>query len=204
MKDKILEKIKTKFQNLGVDNDILDGFAEMLAKSITDENGIDDGVNSLESTLKNIQKSTDRIRGKYSKELDELKKVLKEKEVEKETPKKIETENEDFKKLLEEFSQLKNSLKERDKRDLINSRKIEISKLIKNLPKSLQVNYQRINVDIEENEFEKLKKDISGEVSEIEKDLKLKGATFKPPFSNNENQGEKLTVEDIEKMFSSN
>lgn len=79
MKKKILDALKTKYANLGVSDSVLDRVAENLAKTVTEEDGIEAAVSSAEivSLLKAIQGEGDRLRSEkasLTKELEELRK----------------------------------------------------------------------------------------------------------------------------------
>ena len=79
MKKKILDALKTKYANLGVSDSVLDRVAENLAKTVTEEDGIEAAVSSAEivSLLKAIQGEGDRLRNEkasLSRELEELRK----------------------------------------------------------------------------------------------------------------------------------
>lgn len=79
MKKKILDALKTKYANLGVSDSVLDRVAENLAKTVTEEDGIEAAVSSAEivSLLKAIQGEGDRLRSEkasLAKEIEELRK----------------------------------------------------------------------------------------------------------------------------------
>ena len=48
MKKKILDALKTKYANLGISDSVLDRVAENLAKTVTEEDGIEAAVSSAE------------------------------------------------------------------------------------------------------------------------------------------------------------
>ena len=78
MKEKILLALKTKYAALGLSDKVLDGVAESLSKTVTDENGIGTAVDGVESILKTFQSNFDQLRNENSglqKKLEELKKV---------------------------------------------------------------------------------------------------------------------------------
>ena len=77
MKEKILQKLKLRYKSLGVSDKAFDGVAEYLSKTITEEDNIDAGVESVEPFLKAHQSEVDRERGLASearKKLEELSK----------------------------------------------------------------------------------------------------------------------------------
>ena len=78
MKEKILLALKTKYAALGLSDKVLDGVAESLSKTVTDEAGIETAVDGVEPILKTFQSNFDQLRNENSglqKKLDELKKV---------------------------------------------------------------------------------------------------------------------------------
>lgn len=86
MKKKILDALKTKYANLGVSDSVLDRVAENLAKTVTEEGGIEAAVSSAEivSLLKAIQGEGDRLRSEkasLAKEIEELRKQSGKKDV---------------------------------------------------------------------------------------------------------------------------
>lgn len=86
MKKKILDALKTKYANLGVSDSVLDRVAENLAKTVTEEDGIEAAVSSAEivSLLKAIQGEGDRLRSEkasLAKEIEELRKQSGKKDV---------------------------------------------------------------------------------------------------------------------------
>lgn len=79
MKKKILDALKTKYANLGVSDSVLDRVAENLAKTVTEEDGMEAAVSSAEivSLLKAIQGEGDRLRSEkasLAREIEELRK----------------------------------------------------------------------------------------------------------------------------------
>lgn len=62
MKDKILQQLKTKYSNLGLSVKTLEGFAEQLATTVTDETQIEGAVQGAEFYLKIAQAEADRVR----------------------------------------------------------------------------------------------------------------------------------------------
>lgn len=75
MKEKILLALKTKYAALGLSEAVLDGIAESLSKTVTDEAGVETAVNGVEPILKSFQSSFDQLRNEKSglqKELDTL------------------------------------------------------------------------------------------------------------------------------------
>lgn len=62
MKDKILAALRNKYKNLGLGEKVLEGIADMLAVTTTEETQIDNAVNGVESLAKSFQSDADRIR----------------------------------------------------------------------------------------------------------------------------------------------
>ena len=62
MKDKILLAIKTKYANLGLSAKTLEGFANILVATVSEEEQIETAVNGLESFAKLAQSEADRVR----------------------------------------------------------------------------------------------------------------------------------------------
>lgn len=62
MKDKILAALRNKYKNLGLGEKVLEGIADMLAITTTEESQIDNAVNGVENLAKGFQSDADRIR----------------------------------------------------------------------------------------------------------------------------------------------
>lgn len=62
MKTKIKEALVNKYKNLGIDEKVFDGVADMLSKTVTEETQIDSAVTGVEAVLKSFQGATDRLR----------------------------------------------------------------------------------------------------------------------------------------------
>lgn len=62
MKTKIKEALVNKYKNLGIDEKVFDGVADMLSKTVTEEAEIDSAVIGVEAVLKSVQGATDRLR----------------------------------------------------------------------------------------------------------------------------------------------
>lgn len=59
MKEKLLSALKTKYKNLGLSDKVLEGVAETLATTTTDEANIETAVAGVESLLKSFQSDVD-------------------------------------------------------------------------------------------------------------------------------------------------
>lgn len=85
MYEKILAAIRTKYANLGLSNEILEGLAKQLAGFVKEETEIDAAVSGAEATLKTIQSFGDK---RATAEAERVKKELEKKpEEKKEDPK---------------------------------------------------------------------------------------------------------------------
>lgn len=114
MKGKILSALKTKYPNLGLSDKAFDGVASFLEKTITSENDIDTtiGGDNVSNMLKAFQGEADKLRGEKSalqKELEKLKATT--------TP----PTNPDLDGLKAELENLKNSIKESERKKLVDS-----------------------------------------------------------------------------------
>lgn len=77
MKEKILQALKTKYSNFGLNEKAFDGVAENLSQTVKEEANIESAVAGVEWVLKAIQAESDRERGakaQLEKQLEELKK----------------------------------------------------------------------------------------------------------------------------------
>lgn len=191
MKEKILEALKNKYSNLGLSKDVLDGFAEFLSLSITEESGIEEGVAKIEGILKTQQKEYDKIRAAAAKKKDEEVKK-EEKKTDEPTPKQDEKKDPAPKKdaempewaktLMGEVTGLKQKISERDKAAIIETRRKQVTAIVSKLPQSVQKAYERMNLDLSDEDFEALKTSITEEVGTMEKDIAAKSSLSKPPF----------------------
>ena len=62
MKDKILQSLRNKYKNLGLSDKVLEGIAEMLALTTTEESNIETATAGVENLAKGFQSDADRIR----------------------------------------------------------------------------------------------------------------------------------------------
>lgn len=77
MKEKILLALRTKYAAFGLGDKVLDGVAESLSKTVTEESGIETAVSGVEPLLKSFQSNFDQLRNEKSglqKKLEELEK----------------------------------------------------------------------------------------------------------------------------------
>lgn len=87
MYEKILQAIRTKYSNLGLSNEILEGLARQLAGFVKEETEIEAAVGGVETTLKMIQSFGDK------RATSEAERLKKEYEGKKAPEKKEETED---------------------------------------------------------------------------------------------------------------
>lgn len=80
MKTKILSELKTKYKNLGLSDEILEGVANQLASSVKEETEIATAVTGAEQLLKATQKYADSRVNTLKTESEALKAKLKEQE----------------------------------------------------------------------------------------------------------------------------
>ena len=77
MKEKILLALRTKYAAFGLGDKVLDGVAESLSKTVTEESGVETAVSGVEPLLKSFQSNFDQLRNEKSglqKKLDEIEK----------------------------------------------------------------------------------------------------------------------------------
>lgn len=87
MYEKILAALRTKYANLGLSNEILEGLAKQLAGFVKEETEIDTAVSGAEATLKTIQSFGDK---RATSEAERVKKELEKKPEEKKEEVKVE------------------------------------------------------------------------------------------------------------------
>ena len=229
MNEKIFEFLRTKFSELGLSRDILSGFADLLAASVTDESGIEAAVETIRPLLELQQKEADRIRQKYAEqrkkeeqpderdkkgdsgdkkgEEGEGKGERKPKQ-DKVAPQKGEDEIPEWaKKIMKDFGDFKAQQKNRDRAVEIGNRRKEITKLVSKLPKPMQSAYDRMDLDIDDADYDSLKTEISSEVDEVMKELSTRRAVFNPPYAGQGNgvkEMSKETADEIAKSLAGN
>lgn len=220
MKEKIFEYLRTNFADLGLSKEILLGYAELLAATVTEEDGIAAAAETVKPLLILQQKENDKIRQKYaadrekaekekqSKETDSVKKEEKEKsnsdskEKEKGDDKKKDDEIPEYvKKLMADIKDLKTSLKNKDRAMELGNRRKEISGIVGKLPKVLQKAYDRMDLDIADDDYAALKEQVTQEVNDTITEFAQKRAVFSPPFAG-QGEGDKkgITKEEADKI----
>lgn len=223
MKEKILEALKTKYSNLGLSKETLDGYADYLALSVTEEEGIADAVAKIEGLLKIQQSENDKIRTATRRKAEEVKKpeaetiVVKKdaaKDPDPEPAPKKEAEGKDneipdwAKKLLGKVELLEKRNSERDRQNIIEARRKSINDIVGKLPSAVRIAYDRMNLDIDDDDYEALKTSIAAEVGNLEKELSQKSAVTKPPLQGSGNDNpkpmSKETADEIAKSLAGN
>lgn len=108
MYEKILAALRTKYANLGLSNEVLEGYAKQLAGFVKEETEIEAAVSGAEATLKTIQSFGDK------RATAEAERVKKELEGKREPGKKEETTPDDVpawaKSIIESNNELKSKL----------------------------------------------------------------------------------------------
>ena len=202
MKEKILAALKAKFQ--GVNADILDRIAAMLAKTVTTEEQVTAAVEGVtkdyidvieaygDSRATNTQKTAVlNYERKYG--LKDGEKVEKQseqtlaattKQEASETPAWAQA-------LIDSNKQLTERLNRMEGERTTATRKAELDGIISRLPENQRKGYQRISVDtLSDEEFATLKGEVTAEVEDIVKATGAKGAVFGRPTAD----GGKKTV----------
>lgn len=111
MKQKILEALKTKYSKFGFSTKALDGVAETLEKTVTDESKIDEAVAGIESLLAVFQSEGDRARTEQNALKSQLAEALKKLEAKPDPSPKPDDEPAWFKAFKEEQEKRYNDLK---------------------------------------------------------------------------------------------
>lgn len=202
MKEKILAALKAKFQ--GVNADILDRIAAMLAKTVTTEEQVTAAVEGVtkdyidvieaygDSRATNTQKTAVlNYERKYG--LKDGEKVEKQseqtlaattKQEASETPAWAQA-------LIDSNKQLTERLNRMEGERTTATRKAELDGIISRLPENQRKGYQRISVDtLSDEEFATLKGEVTAEVEDIVKATGARGAVFGRPTAD----GGKKTV----------
>ena len=199
MKERILAALKAKFT--GVNANILDRIANMLAKTVTSEEQVATAVEGVTKDFIDVMEAYGDSRATDAQQSAvqnyEKKHGLKDGEkVEKQVKETVTTTNttqagggDDTNKLLQQLLEENKKLNERlDKMDgerTTASRKAELNGIIAKLPENLRKGYQRISVDaLTDEEFATLKGEVTSEVEAISKEQGAKGAVFGRPVGN--------------------
>ena len=218
MKEKILEALKTKYSSLGLSKEVLDGYADYLSSSITEETGIEDGIAKIENLLKIQQKEFDKIRTTAKKKAEEDKATqadespkkntvntdIEQKTEDKEKP--VKTEKADTpepkkeeeipswaKALLGKVEQLEKRNSENDRAQRIDKRRKAIEEIEKNLQPTDKTNFKYVQLDMSDEDFESFKAERSEIAKQKETESNQRAAVIKPPVVNN-NDGSKPLI----------
>lgn len=219
MKEKILEALKTKYSSLGLSKEVLDGYADYLSSSITEETGIEDGIAGIEPLLKIQQKEFDKIRTTAKKKAEEektppanesQKKTTEKPDIEQKNEgaeKPVKTEKTDEKEpdgskeeipswaktLLGKVEQLEKRNSENDRAQRIDKRRKAIEEIEKNLQPTDKTNFKYVQLDMSDEDFESFKAERSEIAKKKETESNQRAAVSKPPVVNN-NDGSKPQI----------
>ena len=205
MKEKILAALKAKFT--GVNANILDRIASMLAKTVTTEEQVTTAVEGVTKDMIDVieaygdSRATDAQQSavlNYEKKhgLKDGKKVGKQETTTTTTTTSQQAAGNDetpawAKVLIDSNKELRERLDKYEGERTTASRKKELDTIIGRLPENQRKGYQRISVDsLSDEDFNKLKSEIEGEVEALVKESGAKSAVFGRPFGN----GGKQTV----------
>ncbi len=201
MKEKILAALKAKFT--GVNANILDRIATMLAKTVTTEEQVKTAVEGVTKDFIDVieaygdSRATDAQQSAVSNY--EKKHGLKDGKPVEEKPAATtttttttppaaggdSTTNALLQQLLDQNKKLTDRLDKMEGERTAASRKAELDGIIAKLPESLRKGYQRISVDsLSEEDWATLKGEITTEVEGISKEQGAKGAVFGRPTGN--------------------
>lgn len=209
MKQKLFEALKAKFS--GVDADILDRIATMLAKTVTDESGVTTAVEGVTQEFISVIEGYGDSRATGAQKTAvanyERKHNLKDgvkvtqQQQQQEPPKNTEG-GDDMpawaKTLIESNQQLSERLNRLDTERTTTARRQQLAAITDKLPEALRKPYERMSVDnLKEDEFTQLLSDVTTEVNGIVSGMNAKGAVFGKPAAHNGggNQGGELTEE---------
>ena len=211
MKQKLFEALKAKFS--GVDADILDRIATMLAKTVTEESGVTTAVEGVtqefisviegygDSRATGAQKTAVANYERKHNLKDGVKVAQQQQQQQQEPPKSTEG-GDDMpawaKTLIESNQQLSERLNRLDTERTTTARRQQLATITDKLPEALRKPYERMSVDnLKEEEFTQLLSDVTTEVNGIVSGMNAKGAVFGKPAAHNGggNQGGELTEE---------
>lgn len=206
MKQKLFEALKAKFS--GVDADILDRIATMLAKTVTDESGVTTAVEGVTQEFISVIEGYGDSRATGAQKTAvanyERKHNLKDgvKVAQQQGPTKEPEGGDEMpawaKTLIESNQQLSERLNRLDTERTTTARRQQLATITDKLPEALRKPYERMSVDnLQEDEFTQLLSDVTTEVDGIVSGMNAKGAVFGKPAAHNGggNQGGELTEE---------
>lgn len=207
MKQKLFEALKARFS--GVDADILDRIATMLAKTVTEESGVTTAVEGVTQEFISVIEGYGDSRATGAQKTavanyerkHNLKDGVKVAQQQQEPPKSTEG-GDDMpawaKTLIESNQQLSERLNRLDTERTTTARRQQLATITDKLPEALRKPYERMSVDnLKEEEFTQLLSDVTTEVNGIVSGMNAKGAVFGKPAAHNGggNQGGELTEE---------
>lgn len=196
MKERILSALKAKFQ--GVNANILDRIATMLAKTVTTDEQVTTAVEGVTKEFIDVveaygdsratEAATTAVQNYESKyKLHEGKPT--ENPVTKPTGQKPKEGEEDTtpawaQSLIDSNKALTERLNQLESDRTTASRRQQIASIVAKLPEKMRKPYERIGLDnLKDEEFESLKNEITTEVDGLAADIKSKGAVFGRPTS---------------------
>lgn len=208
MKQKLFEALKARFS--GVDADILDRIATMLAKTVTDESGVTTAVEGVTQEFISVIEGYGDSRATGAQKTavanyerkHNLKDGVKVAQQQQQEPPKSTEGGDDMpawaKTLIESNQQLSERLNRLDTERTTTARRQQLATITDKLPEALRKPYERMSVDnLKEEEFTQLLSDVTTEVNGIVSGMNAKGAVFGKPAAHNGggNQGGELTEE---------
>lgn len=208
MKQKLFEALKAKFS--GVDADILDRIATMLAKTVTEESGVTTAVEGVTQEFISVIEGYGDSRATGAQKTavanyerkHNLKDGVKVAQQQQQEPPKNTEGGDDVpawaKTLIESNQQLSERLNRLDTERTTTARRQQLATITDKLPEALRKPYERMSVDnLKEEEFTQLLSDVTTEVNGIVSGMNAKGAVFGKPAAHNGggNQGGELTEE---------
>lgn len=182
-KETVFKALKQEYPNLGLSEKVLDGVADILKETITEESKLIETVKGVETLLKNLQSDVDKERGQkvaLQKELNDLKSKNETKpkedlpEEEKgKTPnaseiddilKRLKTQEELISKMTEEKTRetrlktIEQSLKEKHipqsyYEPLLSSKQIDLETDIDELIKGIDESYSKLEIELSKTRF---------------------------------------------------
>lgn len=205
MKQKLFEALKAKFP--GVDADIIDRIATMLAKTVTDESGVTTAVEGVTQEFISVIEGYGDSRATGAQKTavanyerkHNLKDGVKVTQQQQEPTKEPEG-GDDMpawaRTLIESNQQLSERMNRLDTERTTTSRRQQLATITNKLPEALRKPYERMSVDnLKEEEFTQLLSEVTTEVDGIVSGMNAKGAVFGKPAAHNGggNQGGELT-----------
>lgn len=147
MKDKILQKLKTKYSNLGLSNDVFEAVATQLATFVTEEQNIDNAVAGSEAMLKSFQSYADSRVSTFKTEADKNKteaEALKVKLAELGNPTNpSKGEPDDVKSLLKSFSEEFKTMKDTLSQFASERQQVSLTEKLQTLVKDIPESYYK-------------------------------------------------------------